>query len=130
MQRLIKTIAFTLAFSSQLLAEDIKSKDTKEATAYQGAFDTFYKYIETLNRNELTDENIKKLFNINFCFSGSPNLILSDHAEIKTFYNSIRNGIYPKICHPHKFSALKLHKLAYLPMTERFVNHWNIDEMV
>ena len=121
MQRLIKTIAFTLAFSSQLFADDTKSKDTKEATAYKGAFDTFYKYIETLNKNELTDENIKKLFNVNFCFSGSPNLILSDHAEIKTFYNSIRNGIYPKICHPHKFSALKLHKLAYLPMTERFV---------
>ena len=68
MQRIIKTIAFTLAFCSQLLAEDTKSKDTKEATAYQGAFDTFYKYIETLNKNELTDENIKKLFNVNFCF--------------------------------------------------------------
>ena len=45
MQRIIKTIALTLAFCSQLLAED-----TKEATPYQGAFDTFYKNIDTLIR--------------------------------------------------------------------------------
>ena len=62
MQRIIKTIVLTLAFSGQLLAED-----KKEVIAYQGAFDTFYKYIETLNKNELTDENINKLFNVNFC---------------------------------------------------------------
>ena len=67
MQRIIKTIALTVAFSGQLLAEDTKSTDAKKVTAYQGAFDTFYKYIETLNKNELTDENINKLFNVNFC---------------------------------------------------------------
>ena len=53
MQRIIKTIVLPVAFSGQLLAED-----KKEVTAYQGAFDTFYKYIETLNKYEMTSENI------------------------------------------------------------------------
>jgi hypothetical protein len=47
--------------------------------------------------------------------------VLSAHKEITDFYVSIRNKTYPIICHPHKFTALKPHKLSYLPMTENSV---------
>jgi hypothetical protein len=121
MKHILITIAVAFAICGQLLAEDNVNGIRKIEPGYKGAFDTFYKYISTVNKNELSEEKIKKLFTTNFCFLGNPNLVLSTHKEISDFYVSIRNKTYPIICHPHKFIALKLHKLSYLPITENSV---------
>ena len=121
--KLYKTllIAAILALFGQLLAEEKLNIVPESEHPYKSAFDTFYNYIRILNENELTEKNIRKLFNENFCFKGNPNLVLSTHEDITKFYHSIRNKTYPTICHPHKFTALKLHKLSYLPLTENSV---------
>ena len=109
------------ALCGQLLAEEKFNNIPESEHQYKSAFDTFYNYIRILNKNDLTEKNIRKLFNENFCFKGNPNLVLSTHEDITKFYHSIRNKTYPTICHPHKFTALKLHKLSYLPLTKNSV---------
>ena len=90
---------------------------------YLRAFDTFYNYIETLNKNELSEEKIGELFNENFSMSlGTPNLFLDSISQIKNIYNSIRNENYPSICSPYEFNELKLFKLSYQPLTKNSVN--------
>jgi len=90
---------------------------------YLRAFDTFYNYIETLNKNELSEEKIGELFNENFSMSlGTPNLFLDSISQIKNVYNSIRNENYPSICSPYEFNELKLSKLSYQPLTKNSVN--------
>ena len=90
---------------------------------YLRAFDTFYNYIETLNKNELSEEKIGDLFNENFSMSlGTPNLFLDSISQIKNVYNSIRNENYPSICSPYEFNELKLSKLSYQPLTKNSVN--------
>ena len=90
---------------------------------YLRAFDTFYNYIETLNKNELSEEKIGELFNENFSMSlGTPNLFLDSISQIKNVYNSIRNENYPSICSPYEFNELKLFKLSYQPLTKNSVN--------
>lgn len=90
---------------------------------YIRAFDTFYNYIETLNKNELSEEKIGELFNENFSMSlGTPNLFLDSISQIKNVYYSIRNENYPSICSPYEFNELKLFKLSYQPLTKNSVN--------
>ena len=90
---------------------------------YLRAFDTFYNYIETLNKNELSEEKIGELFNENFSMSlGTPNLFLDSISQITNVYNSIRNENYPSICSPYEFNELKLFKLSYQPLTKNSVN--------
>ena len=90
---------------------------------YLTAFDTFYAYIETLNKNELSEKKIGELFSENFSMSlGNPALFLSNIPQITTVYNSIRNENYPFICSPYEFNELKLSKLSYLPLTKNSVN--------
>ena len=90
---------------------------------YLRAFDTFYNYIETLNKNELSEEKIGELFNENFSMSlGTPNLFLDSISQITNVYNSIRNENYPSICSPFEFNELKLFKLSYQPLTKNSVN--------
>jgi len=130
MKHFLITIAAIFALCCQLIAEEKTNSASQSDHQYKGAFDTFYNYIRILNKNELTEENIRKLFNENFCFHENPNLILSTHEDIKNFYHSIRNKTYPAICHPYKFTALKLHKLSYLPMTENSVKIALLDVFV
>ena len=90
---------------------------------YVGAFDTFYKYIKTLNENKLSNEKMAELFNINFSMIiGNPTLNLSSLPEIVGVYNDIRNNTYSFICDPYDFNELKLAKLSYLPLTKKSVN--------
>ena len=130
MKHILITIAAIFSLYCQLIAEEKANSFSQKEHQYKDAFDTFYNYISILNKNELTEENIRNLFNENFCFHGNPNLILSTHEDIKNFYHSIRNKTYPAICHPHKFTALKLHKLSYLPLTENYVKIALLDVFV
>ena len=123
-------IVATLALYGQLLADEKLNKIPQSEHQYKGAFDTFYNYIRILNNNELTEKNIRNLLNENFCFKGNPNLVLSTHEDITKFYHSIRNKTYPTICHPYKFTALKLYKLSYLPLTENSVKIALLDVFV
>ena len=113
---------------------DEESKFKLEDYCYQFADDYYIEddwvYVNDII-NVLPDSyTSRKLFNENFCFHGNPNLILSTHEDIKNFYHSIRNKTYPAICHPYKFTALKLHKLSYLPMTENSVKIALLDVFV
>jgi len=130
MKHILISIAAIFSLYCQLIAEEKANSFSQKEHQYKDAFDTFYNYISILNKNELTEENIRNLFNENFCFHGNPNLILSTHEDIKNFYHSIRNKTYPAICHPHKFTALKLHKLSYLPLTENSVKIALLDVFV
>jgi len=89
---------------------------------YLGAFDTFYKYISALNKNELTENIMSQFFNENFSIIGNPNVSFSTISEISKAYNGIRNNTYPFICSPNEFQNLKLAKLAYLPLTKNSIN--------
>ena len=81
MKHFLITIAAIFALCCQLIAEEKTNSASQSDHQYKGAFDTFYNYIRILNKNELTEENIRKLFNENFCFHGNPNLILSTYEE-------------------------------------------------
>ena len=81
MKHFLITIAAIFALCCQLIAEEKTNSALQNNHQYKGAFDTFYNYIRILNKNELTEENIRKLFNKNFCFHGNPNLILSTYEE-------------------------------------------------
>ena len=98
-----------------------KKNDEMILKQYKGALETFYSYIDKLNNNELNEENMKKIFNETFSFSGSPNLNFSNINDLTTFYNSIRNETYPFICSPDNFNILKFEKLSLLPLTENSV---------
>ena len=69
--KLYKTllIAAIFALCGQLLAEEKLNTAPESEHPYKRAFDTFYNYIRILNENELTEKNIRKLFNENFCFA-------------------------------------------------------------
>ena len=90
---------------------------------YSGAFETFYKYIETLNDNELSEEKMNQLFSSNFSMIiGNPTLTLSNISNLTAVYNDIRNNTYSFICSPYEFNELKLFKLSYMPLTKNSVN--------
>ena len=88
---------------------------------YAGSLETFYKYIKILIENEITEEEMKKLFNNNFSFTGNPNRVFPTVSEITKFYNGIRNDRYSEMCHPYKFATLKFDKLSYFPLSEKSV---------
>ena len=117
---LIKIILITLVFKN-VFAGEPSSIDKLNNTHYKSAFDTFYNYIEIVNKKGLSLKEVQQLFNPNFCFKGNPNIVMGSYEDIHNFYSSIKNEIYPKICHPYKFVNLKLHKLCYLPLTESSV---------
>ena len=117
---LIKIILITLVFKN-VFAGESSSIDKVNNTQYKSAFDTFYNYIEIVNKKGLSLREVQQLFNPSFCLKGNPNIVMESYEDIHKFYSSIRNEIYPKICHPYKFVNLKLHKLCYLPLTESSV---------
>ena len=89
---------------------------------YNGAFDTFYSYINILNSNELSEENVAKYFNENFSITGMPNAQFPSIEILSGVYNQIRNNTYPFICSPYDFNVLKFDKLSILPLTDKSVN--------
>jgi hypothetical protein len=117
---LIKIILITLVFKN-VFAGESSSIDKVNNTQYKSAFDTFYNYIEIVNKKGLSLREVQQLFNPSFCLKGNPNIVMESYEDIHKFYSSIRNEIYPKICYPYKFVNLKLHKLCYLPLTESSV---------
>ena len=90
---------------------------------YSGAFETFYDYIATINKNELTHDKMSEFFNVNFSMIiGNPTLTLPTITEITAVYNDIRTNTYSFICSPFEFNELKLSKLSYMPLTKNSVN--------
>jgi hypothetical protein len=90
---------------------------------YSGAFETFYDYIATINKNELTRDKMSEFFNVNFSMIiGNPTLTLPTITEITAVYNDIRTNTYSFICSPSEFNELKLSKLSYMPLTKNSVN--------
>jgi hypothetical protein len=90
---------------------------------YSGAFETFYDYIATINKNELTHDKMSEFFNVNFSMIiGNPTLTLPTITEITAVYNDIRTNTYSFICSPSEFNELKLSKLSYMPLTKNSVN--------
>lgn len=90
---------------------------------YSGAFETFYDYIATINKNELTRDKMSEFFNVNFSMIiGNPTLTLPTITEITAVYNDIRTNTYSFICSPFEFNELKLSKLSYMPLTKNSVN--------
>jgi len=85
---------------------------------YKGALETFYRYWEKLNQNELSKEVMSGLFSEQFCFVGNPTVSFSNISETTAFYNSVRNKIYPAISSPFEFQSLKIYKLAYQPVSK------------
>lgn len=125
----MKKLVMLFLFISLLSTSCIKKNESKTTNyssienEYLGAFDTFYKYIKTLNENKLSNEKMAELFNINFSMIiGNPTLNLSSLPEIVGVYNDIRNNTYSFICDPYDFNELKLAKLSYLPLTKKSVN--------
>ena len=88
---------------------------------YKGALDTLFEYWDSLNANELSEERMKDLFSEEFCFVGQPSLFLNNISETTVFYNTVRNEVYPAICSPYDFVALKINRLSYLPVAENSV---------
>ena len=88
---------------------------------YKGALDTLFEYWDSLNANELTEERMKDLFSEEFCFVGQPNLFFQTIPETTGFYNAVRNEVYPAICSPYDFEALKIDRISYLPVDENSV---------
>ena len=127
----MKNIFFSLLFLSLIIScyscSNINQSEiqnfSKIDESYQGAFDTFYNYIETLNKNELSEKKIGELFNENFSMSlGNQTLFPATISQITTVYNSIRNENYSFICSPYDFNELKLSKLSYQSLTKNSVN--------
>jgi len=85
---------------------------------YKGALDTLFEYWDSLNANELSEERMKDLFSEEFCFVGQPNLFFQTIPETTGFYNAVRNEVYPAICSPYDFEALKIDRISYLPVEE------------
>ena len=120
---LIVVISLMINLSCSKIIESSKSSVISEVPEnYLGAFDTFYKYISALNKNELTENIMSQFFNENFSIIGNPNVLFSTISEISKAYNGIRNNTYPFICSPNEFQNLKLAKLAYLPLTKNSIN--------
>ena len=120
---LIVVISLMINLSCQKTTESSKSSViSKVPENYLGAFDTFYKYISALNKNELTENIMSQFFNEKFSIIGNPNVSFSTISEISKAYNGIRNNTYPFICSPNEFQNLKLAKLAYLPLTKNSIN--------
>ena len=120
---LIVVISLMINLSCSKIIESSKSSVISEVPEnYLGAFDTFYKYISALNKNELTENIMSQFFNENFSIIGNPNVSFSTISEISKAYNGIRNNTYPFICSPNEFQNLKLAKLAYLPLTKNSIN--------
>ena len=117
-------LALLLPFNScsKKIESPISSGFSKVPENYLGAFETFYSYITTLNKNELSEKVMSEFFNENFSIIGNPNVTLSSISEITKAYNGIRSQTYPFICSPNEFQRLKLAKLAYLPLTKNSVN--------
>lgn len=116
---LIVVISLMINLSCSKTIESSKSSAISEVPEnYLGAFDTFYNYISSLNKNELTENIMSQFFNENFSIIGNPNVPFSTISEISKAYNGIRNNTYPFICSPYEFKKLKLAKLAYLPLTK------------
>ncbi len=88
---------------------------------YKGALDTLFEYWDSLNANELSEERMKDLFSEEFCFVGRPNLFFNNISETTVFYNTVRNEVYPAICSPYDFVAVKINRLSYLPVAENSV---------
>ena len=127
----MKNIFFSLLFLSLIIScyscSNINQSEIQNFSKidenYKGAFDTFYNYIETLNKNELSEKKIGELFNENFSMSlGNQTLFPATISQITTVYNSIRNENYSFICSPYDFNELKLSKLSYQSLTKNSVN--------
>lgn len=115
-------MSLSLVSCENKISSDKSNLYVKIDENYKGAFETFYKYISTLNNNNLSEKAMSEYFNENFSIIGDPNTVFSNISEITQAYNGIRNQTYPFICSPYKFSELKLAKLSYMPLTKNSVN--------
>ena len=104
----------TISSASSSIGSDIDPK-------YKGALDTLFEYWDSLNANELSEERMRDLFSEEFCFVGQPNLFFNNISETTGFYNAVRNEVYPAICSPYDFEALKIMRISYLPVEENSV---------